>query len=233
MKTMMQEVPFRACALAAALGVMGCGSSGSASPDGGTKPTGPILPWKTGNTWTYRVTDPNSVTTKVMTVGESEAIGGTGPNADQMALKVTTKTKDGTDQTLTWAAEVADAVVRYREQSYDAGTGLPKADDYYDPDKLWADGSAEHTTNGASWLEVYTDTKIPVGGATGTGSENRDLWTVTSDNESVTVPAGTFDAVVFQKAGSTNKTYWYVRGVGKVKETGGQVEELVSFMLTP
>jgi len=38
MKTMMQEVPFRACALAAALGVMGCGSSGSASPDGGTKP---------------------------------------------------------------------------------------------------------------------------------------------------------------------------------------------------
>jgi len=149
-----------------------------------------------------------------------------------MALKVTTKTKDGTDQTLTWAAEVADAVVRYREQSYDAGTGLPKADDYYDPDKLWADGSAEHTTNGASWLEVYTDTKIPVGGATGTGSENRDLWTVTSDNESVTVPAGTFDGRGVPESRLDQQTYWYVRGVGKVKETGGQVEELVSFMLT-
>jgi len=124
-------------------------------------------------------------------------------------------------------------VVRYREQSYRTPALDCRRPTIIRSRQALADGSAEHTTNGASWLEVYTDTKIPVGGATGTGSENRDLWTVTSDNESVTVPAGTFDAVVFQKAGSTNKTYWYVRGVGKVKETGGQVEELVSFMLTP
>jgi len=39
MKTMMQEVPFRACALAAALGVMGCGSKRFRFADGGTKPT--------------------------------------------------------------------------------------------------------------------------------------------------------------------------------------------------
>jgi hypothetical protein len=43
------------------------------------------------------------------------------------------------------------------------------------------------------------------------------------------VPAGTFDAIVLRKVGGSEKRYWYVRGVGKVKETGGQVEELVSW----
>lgn len=33
--------------------------------------------------------------------------------------------------------------------------------------------------------------------------------------------------------GSTAKTYWYVRGVGKVKEIGGQTEELSSFEVAP
>jgi hypothetical protein len=51
----------------------------------------------------------------------------------------------------------------------------------------------------------------------------------------VTVPAGTFTAIYLQKAsgGGTTKTYWYVPGVGKVKEDGGQLEELVSHELVP
>ena len=43
------------------------------------------------------------------------------------------------------------------------------------------------------------------------------------DDETVEVPAGTFEhAIHFQKAG---KNYWYLRGVGKLKETGSQTEE--------
>ena len=39
----------------------------------------------------------------------------------------------------------------------------------------------------------------------------RDAWSVDSTSESVTVPAGTFDAIVLVKAGGSNlKTYWYV-----------------------
>jgi hypothetical protein len=50
----------------------------------------------------------------------------------------------------------------------------------------------------------------------------------------VTVPAGTFHALILQKAGSSvAKTYWFVRGVGKVKETGGQTEELVEYHVVP
>jgi hypothetical protein len=38
--------------------------------------------------------------------------------------------------------------------------------------------------------------------------------------------------VVLQKVGgSTPKTYYYARGVGKLKETGGQTEELVDYEL--
>jgi hypothetical protein len=54
--------------------------------------------------------------------------------------------------------------------------------------------------------------------------------------ESVTVPAGTFEALVLRKVsgasdGANEKHYWYVPGVGKVKETGSQTEELTEFHL--
>jgi hypothetical protein len=77
------------------------------------------------------------------------------------------------------------------------------------------------------------ETKLPVGGQP-TTHEARDRWTVLSESEMITVPAGTFDAVVLQKVGGTSsKMYWYVRGLGKVKETGGQTEELTSWTVSP
>lgn len=70
-------------------------------------------------------------------------------------------------------------------------------------------------------------------GGTVTEAEARDLWSVDGVGEQVTVPYGTFgDCIIFQKVGGSQpKTYWYVRGVGKVKETGSQTEELVSYEL--
>jgi hypothetical protein len=47
------------------------------------------------------------------------------------------------------------------------------------------------------------------------------------------VPAGTFDAVLLRKVSnaSSEKNYWYARGVGKVKETGAQTEELTEYQV--
>jgi hypothetical protein len=44
---------------------------------------------------------------------------------------------------------------------------------------------------------------------------------------------GTFEHVIhFQKAGSgSTKNYWYLRGIGKLKETGSQTEELIDYAL--
>lgn len=217
----------------AGLMAAGCGGSTATPDEGGVDlGTGPLLPWKAGNRWTYKVTDDGQVSEKVTTIGELEPVGGTGPNRDVMANKVVTQ-KGATDQTLSWQAVSGERVVRYREQSFRASTGELELEEQWDPPKLHIDESPEHMEVGASWLELYDETKLPVGEASTTATA-RDRWTVIADGESVTVPAGTFKALVLRKAGgSTAKTYWYVRGVGKVKEIGGQTEELSSFEVSP
>jgi hypothetical protein len=196
--------------------------------DAGSPRVPSFLPWQEGNTWTYRVTNSGAVSTKVVTIMAAETVGGSGPHADEVAFKVVTS-KGARDQTISWQALRGDAVVRFREQSFHAGTGALELEEHWSPYKLHFDGSGAHTMAGASWFEEYEETKLPRGASPATSSE-RDRWIVDSPEEKVTVPAGTFRAVVVIKAGGSDlKTYWYARGVGKVKETGGQTEELVSY----
>jgi hypothetical protein len=227
-------------AIASQLGCVGEGAPPTAGGDGGPLHTGAVLPWKEGNRWTYRVTDDTGVTTKVTTIQALEPVG-LGPHMEVMAYKVETKKQDGMDTTISWQAPVGDVVVRYREQSYALSTGMLELEEYWDPSKLHIDGSDEHTKAGAKWVQQYTETKVPVtDGVLGSPSpaQTADAWQVldaAEDRVAVTVPAGTFDdPIIFQKAGGSSlKTYWYVRGIGKVKETGGQTEELVSYELAP
>jgi hypothetical protein len=84
---------------------------------------------------------------------------------------------------------------------------------------------------GASFLREYTEYKLPVGG-TATQETVHDRWSVVSADETVDVPAGHFEHVVhLQKISSSTKDYWYARGVGKLKETGGQTEELENYSI--
>ena len=85
---------------------------------------------------------------------------------------------------------------------------------------------------GFSWLRVQGNQASV--GDTPALHELRSLG-MRAVGESVTVPAGTFtDTVVLEKiGGSVLKTYWFARGVGKVKETGGQTEELVEYGVSP
>lgn len=195
----------------------------------------PLLPWATGNTWTYQVTQDGIVSEKVTTIGDEIEVGGAGPNADRVAFHViTTKGTNGNDKTESWQGPADDEplrIVRYREQSFSASTGDLTLDEYWDPPKIHIDGSAERTVAGASWLETYMETKLEVGLPPVT-HEARDRWTVLADDVTLTVPAGTFENVIhLSKSGAsaTAKEYWYVRGVGKLKETGTQTEELVDY----
>jgi hypothetical protein len=228
-----RTVAVAAAAVTVLAGAMGCGSS-TPSPMTGVCPTradGALLPFAAGNTWNYRVNDTGVVTNKTNTVMPQEIIGGTGPHKDEMAFKVVTA-KGVMDQTISYQIPDGDKVIRLRELSFSASTGEEELDEHWDPHKLHIDGSAEHTVAGAQWLEDYQETKTPVGG-TSTTAEARDLWSVKSECESVTVPAGTFQAVKIQKVGGSGKMYWYAWGVGKLKETGGQLEELTSYSLVP
>ncbi|HET6283607.1 MAG TPA: hypothetical protein VFH73_21815, partial [Polyangia bacterium] len=145
----------------------------------------------------------------------------------------TKKGDTGMDQSISWQIDLGDKVVRYREQSFSATTGMLTLDEHWNPYKLHIDDSAAHLVLNATWLESYEETKLATGVQAVTTQE-RDRWSVIALAEKVTVPAGTFYAVVFQKIGGTSsKMYWYVPGLGKVKESGGQLEELVSSEVTP
>jgi hypothetical protein len=225
--------------------LLACGSVDPADQTGGggdggggssPLPQGPLLPWAVGNSWTYQVTKDGVVTLKTTNIGELEAVGGDGPNADAMAYHVTTaKGADANDHTESWQTQSADnpdRIVRYREQSFDATSGSLELDEHWEPEKLHVDGSAERTVKGATWLEAYAETKLVVG-LSPTTHDVRERWTVLDDDATVEVPAGTFEHVIhLQKAGSGSaKEYFYLRGVGKIKETGSQTEELTEYQL--
>jgi hypothetical protein len=226
-----------AIAVAAAVATtLGCGEMdpGAVVIPGCTAAAGEMLPWKTGNSWTYQVNDEGVMSPKITTIGDQEPVGGTGPNKDVMAYKVVTK-KSQMDQTVSWQGPMGDSIVRFREQSFSASTGVLELEEHWDPHKLHIDGSTAHKVTGATWLEIFQETKLQVM-LSPQMHEAHDRWTILSACESVTVPAGTFTAVHIQKVSATGgsaKTYWYVPGIGKVKESGGQLEELVTYSLVP
>jgi hypothetical protein len=194
----------------------------------------PLLPWAEGNSWTYRVTDGADISTKTTTIGSKGTVGGSGPHASDEAYEVTTLKSNDTDRSVSYQVDIDGKVLRYRELSFSAKTAEPNLDEHWDPYKLHVDGTAEHTVAGADWLEDYLETKQPPNG-TAVTAQQRDRWKVDQVPASVTVPAGTFDnAIKLTKAGGdTLKSYWYVRGIGKVKETGGQTEELTEYTVAP
>lgn len=222
----------------------GTGGSGSGGTGGGA--TGPFLPLAAGNRWTYLVTELNDMgqevtVTKVQTVMPMEPVGGTGPNKETMAYRmVTTKGQGGTDETISWQARVGDRVVRYREQSFGATSNMVELEEHWDPYKLRLDESAEHTVASDPWQEMDWETKI-IPGAAPTTAEVREVWKVTAAQQAVTVQGKQYDVMIVTKtsvgqSSTSSKTYWWARGIGKVKEIRNDqvgVEELVSYELQP
>ena len=206
-------------------------------------PSQQLLPMKTGNTWTYLVTDSTTgVEAKTQTVMEAGPIGGMGPNAGTTACRfVTRKGTDLKDQTISWQARVGTRVVRYREQAYAAMAPYAlELEEYWEPYKLRVDESPEHMTAGATWMETDQETKLAVGLAPAK-AEVQEQWKVTADRVAVTVLGKSYEVMIVTKTGQPSgtdpapmKTYWWARGIGKVKEIGfNQTEELMSYQLAP
>jgi hypothetical protein len=216
--------------------MVGCGSTDpgvDAGTDGGggagacQRASGRLLPWKVGNKWTYKVTQGGVNSEKITTIEGIEPVGGAGPNAAKMANKVVTK-KGLMDQTISWQAVDGDKVVRYREQSFGATSGLLEMEEHWDPYKLHIDGTAEHMVDQKVWVETYKETKIPIGLQAVTATA-MDAWKVVAECEVVEIGSESYKALKLTKTGGDQKTYWYAPGIGKVKETGNQIEELLKY----
>jgi hypothetical protein len=212
--------------------LVGCGSTDPGATDGDsgsscTLAEGDLLPWKVGNKWTYKVTEDGMPSVKTTTIESAEVVGGIGPNAAKMAFKVVTK-KGVNDQTISWQAPEGAKVLRYREQSFGAMSTKLELEEHWDPYKLHIDGTEPHMVLGVTWVETYRETKLPTGGQAATANA-MDAWRVLSECETIQVLDKSYNAFHVTKQGGDLKNYWYVPGVGKIKETGGQIEELQSF----
>ena len=200
---------------------------------GGGDSTGRYMPLDEGASWTYRVTDvgDGTVTTKTQSVEAFEDIGGM--KAGIMAFRLRREKDNG--YTLSWQEDTGDAVVRHREESYDA-TDAMESEDWFDPGKLRIDESEGHTALDATFADDYTETTIDhTNAGEMTMTTKAETWVVQAVDDEVDVPAGTFTCLkLFRSNDGTGvaKTYWFARGVGKVKESGGsQIEELSDYTL--
>ncbi len=207
-----------------------CGSSSSDGPaDAPTNPAMRYLPWTVGSVWNYKLTDPQQPGTPKLdqptTIMRMEDVGGV--HAGTMALLVHHAQYTGSKDV--WEAAVGELDVRYKTTFYNNG-GTVTGTDIDQPYRLKLDESIARTTTGAAWSETFTETSTG-----GQPKSKTDQWVVVSDNEPITVIAGTFNALHVQRTSSGGiQNYWYVRGVGKVKDTGGgQDEELMSYTIAP
>jgi hypothetical protein len=212
-------------ALAVACGG-GSGGGGRTPPPKFVAPDGPVLGRLTaGSTWTYQVTDPIQGTyqKQVVVLGPA-TLPGTGQATTQLR-----ETAAGVE-TLAWHSDADGLFLKWREEERVGGL-LTKTTD-------WAPGVMKYLSRAApagwTWQSDARET-VTYPDGTKAVSDVSYVWTVVSASDRITVPAGTFDCVKVTKVNQDKvdktKTYWFAAGVGKVREEGGQVEELASYDL--
>ena len=222
---------------------LGLAATLAACGDDGSTPIGPdaavvgcqtpaamrLQPLVIGAHWTYSVTKVGvPAEQKGNAVEAYEDIGDR--KAGIMGYRMKTELLD--KNTISWSEDLCTSVIRHREKTYDLANVL-QMDTFYQPSKLRIDETAAHLATGAAWTLSFTEIQVnPTTGMAITISKDEN-WSVVAASESVTVPAGTFTAVHLNKktSGNADKDYWYAAGVGKVKETGDQTEELTAYTI--
>jgi hypothetical protein len=246
--------------LAAACGGEGDGGTGGSGGSGGIGVDLPTAesyyPQKVGNSWTYLVTPMADLPSyKVVTIDAAEMVGGTGTSAGRPAYRhVTCKSSPSVeacasppsatnkvDRTIGWLGMVGKVLGNYREQSFKKATETLTEEDWWEPFRTKVDNDPAHTVLGAKWTDVYKEYKQPSLGIR-TVTMQMEQWEVLAVDETVTInppngPAKVYPhciKVTHSNAGaSATKTFWYAKGIGKVKETGQQTEELIDYKVAP
>jgi hypothetical protein len=228
-------------ALAAVVWLGGCGGGTGSLPTGNDpkpadqelpgdpvkpSPEAPLSLWPltTGSTWTYRITEPTrGVFDKSVEVIGPQAV----PETSTTAILV--KSMQPHLEEHSWQLELQNGtVVRLREEDLKAGAIARVT--------TWSPATVKSLSLAQPQGWSY-ESNIREMTREDTGlveEKNRTyVWRVLAVNESVTVPAGTFTAIKVQRArpdkAGSERTYWLVPGIGKVKEDGERLEELVSY----
>lgn len=191
--------------------------------------TGRYMSLRPGRAWTYEVTKPTGTQKKTQQVGSLEDIGG--DKAGVQAFRVTTTKTGGT--VVSWQEDTGTSIRRHREQDM---SGISMTDEYYLPFHTRIDERVDYISGGAQWTETYDELATDVVTEQMSRVTKTDMWKVEATDAQIAVPAGDYctmrvsrTTIVTGQPGAL-KTYWFARGVGKVREaTSTAVEELASF----
>ncbi len=194
-------------------------------PEPGNNPAPQSLwPLTPGSSWTYRITDDmrGVFETRVEVLG-SQAV----PETSMTAVAVRSIQPHLEERS--WQLPLQGGlVVRLREEDLKSGE-LARV-------TTWSPATVKALSlvQELNWSHSATTRELTrLGDGTVEEKERTYVWRVLGMNETVTVPAGTFTNAIrirrerADKEGS-ERTYWLVPGIGKVKEEGERLEELVS-----
>ncbi len=222
----------RCAAFAMVLAVVAaCG--GEDRPEGACVPSSSdsYLPFEVGNAWTYEVTDLSTFETS--TKSQSVAMEMNHPDDGMPVLVQVTNKANGTTES--WFRREGDALVRLFLEERDED-GLFKSASTFAPSKLRLDEAPARLAQGASFTEDYSETVLDENGTPIMTTAKTELWEVLE--ASVACPGDEFadlDCVHVRRTRTVGgvglKEFWFSRGVGKVREEGGQVEQLSSCSL--
>ncbi|MEP6652008.1 MAG: hypothetical protein ABJA82_01535 [Myxococcales bacterium] len=219
--------------------LMVCACGGGAKSGGGPSPTdarapahsGRYLPISLGATWTWNATDPATGKSANTTSTVVDMNGLAGTKAGIALFRVVSTTLTG--GTVNWQEDTGSAIVRHREQFTDQ-TGAIVSDYLYNPSKLRLDEAPPHMAAHATWTENYADVVDKAGVATTQTTPVVATWTVVAVDEMVTVPAGSFSCLHVHRvetATAYDSHFWFAKNVGKVKESGMEIKELVAYSI--
>ncbi|QRO00571.1 hypothetical protein JRI60_16800 [Archangium violaceum] len=184
-----------------------------------------LWPLTRGSTWTYRITDPKKgVFEKRVEVLGEQAV----PETSMKATAV--RSIQPHQEELSWQIiDVNGLVVRLREEDREENT-LQKVTTW---NPATVKSIAREQPVGWSYTSDIREVEKHFDDGEVKDQDKTYIWSVEAVNETVTTPAGTFTNAIQVKRKRGDKqgderTYWLVPGIGKVKETGERLEELVS-----
>lgn len=177
-------------------------------------------PLAEGNVWNYRITENGASTEK-----RREVIGQASIAGERAWILESIK---GAERVVAWNDYSPETGVRrFRDERYSTASGDLVETSEYEPFTL----RMPPPGTDADFAETYTE-RSTSGGGPMKAKEKVHRWSIVSTSEEITVPAGTFRTLHVRRLnanGTKARDFWYAAGVGKVKETGDFVEELVSY----
>lgn len=214
-------------------GSVGDGSSAPDGPGNSDCPrasTDSYLPFAAGNTWRYLVDEfdgqPPAVKaqtyTEMMTPDEA-----TGP----VIVQLTTNNNGSTES---WFQQQGDRIVRLRQRDFDLAGNLERTT-YYLPHRLRIDQSPERLQTGATWTENFVREEYDALDRLVEQENQAEEWSVVNGDTACPGAWNAFRCVHLKRStiegGVSLKDYWFARGIGKIREEGGVLEDLVGCTL--